>query len=134
MARRKRKNARLKLLNEIRDQLVLQAERWEKKGYYTPLRLEEITLEQCRKVAGDLLSEKANLGYELHLLDSNKRDLLIKMERLQSYVKRAYRVIEKHEKSIRKHLDKMISDKDKLEVIMRRMQPESSISILLNSN
>lgn len=134
MSNAKRKKAQAKLLDEIKDQLVLQADRWGKKGHYDRVRLEEMVLEQCHRVSGDLMSEKANLEYELYLLDSNKRDLLIKMERLQSYISKASRVIEKHEKSIKKQLDKLISEKDKLELIMRRMRPESNISILISSN
>lgn len=134
MATRNRKKEQTRLLNEIRDQLVLQAKRWGHEGYYTPVRLDEMTLDQCRKIQGDLLSEAANLGYELFLIESNKRDLLIKMERLDAYLKKAEKVIKKYEKGIRYQVNRVITDQDKLELIRRRMQPQSSISILLNSN
>jgi len=134
MSNTKRKRAQAKLLDEIKDQLVLQADRWGKKGHYDRVRLEEMVLEQCHRVAGDLMSEKANLEYELYLLDSNKRDLLIKMERLQYYIGKASRVIDKHEQNIKKQLDKLIASKDKLDLIMKHMRPESNISVLISSN
>jgi hypothetical protein len=134
MATRSRKKEQTRLLNEIRDQLILQAKRWGREGYYTPVRLDEMTLEQCRKVQGDLLSEAANLGYELFLLESNKRDLLIKMERLEAYLKKAEKVIKKYERGIRQQVERLVTDRDKLDLIRRRMQPQSNISILLNSN
>ena len=134
MAGRKRKRSRLKILNEIRSQLVLQAERWGRKEYYTPLRLEEMELEQSRFINGDLLAEKSNLEYELHMLGSNKHDLLIKMERLSGYIKKASRVIEGHEKSIKRTLDKLIKDRDKLDAVIKRLRPDTTFSVMINSN
>ena len=134
MVGRKRKRSRLKILNEIRSQLVLQAERWGRKEYYTPLRLEEMELEQSRFINGDLLAEKSNLEYELHMLGSNKHDLLIKMERLSGYIKKASRVIEGHEKSIKRTLDKLIKDRDKLDAVIKRLRPDTTFSVMINSN
>ncbi|MFA6430916.1 MAG: hypothetical protein WCV91_00820 [Candidatus Margulisiibacteriota bacterium] len=130
----KKKRSQLKLLNEVRDQLVLQAERWGLKGHYTPMCLDEMTLEQSHKITSDLMSEKANLEYELYMMDSNKRDLLIKMERLQKYIKKAFRVIEKYDKNIKKQLNKVIENQDKVETILRGMRKENTISFLISSN
>ena len=130
----KKKRSQLKLLNEVRDQLVLQAERWGLKGHYTPIVLDEMTLEQSHKIASDLMSEKSNLEYELYMMDSNKRDLLIKMERLQKYIKKAYRVIGKYDKNIKKQLNKVIENQDKVETILRGMRKENTISFLISSN
>ena len=90
---KKSKKGQVRILNEIRDQLVLQAERWGRKGYYTPLKLEEIELEQCRKIRSDFLAEKSNLEYEMNMIGTDKREVLIKIERLESYIKKADRVI-----------------------------------------
>ena len=134
MVSMKRKNSQKKILNEIKTQLVLQAERWGRQDYYTPIVLEEMGLEQSRKILADLLSERANLEYELHLLGSDKHELLIKLERLEAYVKRARKVIERHQKNIHKSLEKMIGDKDKLKLIMRKMRPENNISVFIQAN
>jgi len=134
MSTGKRKKQQIRLLNEIRDQLVLQAGRWGKKDHYTQLCLDEMTLDQCYRVLGDLFSEKANLEYELYLLESDKHDLLIKMERLDAYLKKSRRVIKKYQKNIQQQLDKLIGDKDKLDLIEKRMHPENTISVLLSNN
>lgn len=134
MARGKRKSATKKLLGEIRDQLVLQAERWGRVGYYTPMKIEEMVLEQCRNVHLDLLQERANLDYELQMLESDSQDIKIKLERLESYLKKAKMVIIKHKQSISRELEKKIKDKDKLKLIMSKLKPENSFSVLLNSN
>lgn len=134
MASPGRKRARLKILNEVKNQLVLQAERWGKAGYYTPLKLEEMEEEQCGLILSDLLSERANLEYEIYLFDVDKKELLIKLEKLQGYLKRAERVIKKHEKSIRRQLEKLMTEKDRLKLILKKLKPENTISVLLSSN
>jgi hypothetical protein len=128
------KKAQGRILGEIQKQLILQAERWGRKGYYTPLKLEEMELSQCRKITGELLAEKANLEYELFLLDSNKRDVLIKLERLESYLKKASRVVKRHEKDISKMLDKIIGDKQKLKKAFAYVEPRSFVSVLISDN
>ncbi|MCX5750143.1 MAG: hypothetical protein NT099_00475 [Candidatus Saganbacteria bacterium] len=98
MARRGsgKKKAQLNVLNEIRKQLVLQAERWGRTEYYTTVKMEEYELEACERIRSQFLAEKSNLEYELHLLDSDKRDVLIKIERLNSYILKTERVMQRH--------------------------------------
>ncbi len=134
MAGRGRRKAQIKLLNEIKTQLILQAERWGREGQYNSIFLEEMELDQCQNILGDLLSEKANLEYELHMLDSNKEELLIKLERLEAYINKARMVIRGHKKNINRSLEKMITDRDKLAMLKKRMSPENSISVLISSN
>lgn len=134
MAGYKRKTAKLRLLNEIKKQLILQAERWGKKGYYTPLKLEELELDQCDGIYTDFLAERCNLDYEFNLLDCDTHETLIKLERLEGYIKKAKRAIKKHRQSIKKHLDKMVTEKDKLKSILARLKPENNISVLISSN
>jgi len=134
MASRQRKTGRIKILNEIKSQLVLQAERWGRKEYYTPIKLCEMELDQADGIRSDLLSERSNLEYELHTLDSNKKDLLIKLERLAGYLKKARRVIEKHKKTIGKELGKIVKEKNKLKLILKKLKPENTFSVLLSNN
>ena len=130
---KKSKKGQLRILNEIRDQLVLQAERWGRKGYYTPLKLEEIELEQCRKIRSDFLAEKSNLEYEMNMLGTDKKEVLIKIERLESYIKKADRVIEAHEKRIEKMLQKMIGDKSAIKKAESYIKTKPRISVMINS-
>ena len=127
------KKAQAKILQEIKNQLVLQAERWGKKDHYTPLKLEDLELEQCRKIKGDLLAERSNLDYELHMLDTDKRELLIKLEKLEVYLKRADHVIGRHEKNMSKMIDKSIGDRKKIRNAERLYKKGSAISVLVGS-
>lgn len=129
-----RKKSRLKLLNEIRDQLILQAERWGKRDYYSAFKLMEIELDQARNIQGELMSERSNLLYELHILGSDKQELLIKLERLEMYLKRAAKVIDRQEKYLVKSIEKIIKQKDELKTLLAKMRPENNISVLISSN
>ena len=118
-------------MTEVKDQLLLQADRWGRKGYYTPLKLEEMELEQCRKIKGDLLAEKSNLEYEMSMLGTDKKDVLIKIERLESYIKKADRVIEGHEKGITRMLDKIVGDKKAVKRAEDLIRSKSQISVMV---
>ena len=111
----KRKNAQFKVLDEIKSQLVMQAERWGRKDYYTPLKLEEMVLGQCRKIYGDFLSEKSNLEYELHLIEADRKEIKMKLDKLEGYMKKANRVIKQREKNIDKQFEKLIGNIDDID-------------------
>jgi len=129
----KKKKAELRILEEIKNQLILQAERWGRVGYYTPLKLEEMELEQCSKIMGEFFSEKANLEYELQMLSSDTREAIIKLERLENYVKRAKGVMRKHERKIKRLIEKLIGDKDKTEKAVNCFKKKPKVSIYLGS-
>jgi hypothetical protein len=128
---RNRKKGQMRLLTEVKDQLLLQADRWGRKGHYTPLKLEEMELEQCRKIKGDLLAEKSNLEYEMSMLGTDKKEVLIKIERLESYIKKADRVIEGHERGISKILDKIVGDKKAVKRAEDLIRSKSQISVMV---
>ena len=130
----RKKRAQKKILGEIKKQLILQADRWGRKDYYSPIKLEEMELDQCRKIKGDLLAEKSNLEYEMHMVDSNKKEVLIKLERLNTYLKRADRVITRHEKSIIKIIEKSIGNRKDINSALKAIEPKSLISVLINGN
>jgi len=130
---KKGQKGKLRLLNEIRDQLILQADRWGKKDHYTPLRMTEMELEQARNIKGEFMSEKANLEYEMNMLGTDKREVLIKIERLDSYVKRCDRIIEQYEKRIGKMLDNLIGDKSKVKKAESKVKEKSTISVIINN-
>ena len=130
---KKSQKGKLRLLNEIRDQLILQAERWGRKDYYTPLKMAEIELEQARRIKGDFLAEKSNLEYEMNMLGTDKQEVLIKTEKLGIYLKRCDRIIENYEKRIGKIIDKVIGDKAKIKKAESQIKPKSTISVIINN-
>lgn len=132
----KRKKAQMMILEEVKKQLLLQAERWGRSGLYTPQKLEEIEMEAVLRIKSDLLSERANLEYELQAIRTNKRDVDIKLSRLESYIKRADRIAKKHDKNIEKILDKMIVDRKTVSGALNitRMKQDSLISVFLSDN
>lgn len=130
---RKQKKAQTKLLNEIKTQLILQAERWGRTDFYTPLKLEELELDQCLKIRGDLLAEKSNLEYELHSLGTDKKEVLIKLERLNLYLRRADYVIRKHAKNINKIIDKTLEGSDVINRALRGLRPMSTVSVMMEN-
>lgn len=121
-------------MNEVKTQLILQAERWGRTDYYTPIKLEEMEREQCQRIAGELLSEKANLEYELHMLETDKHEVLIKIERLNVYLKKATQVVKKHEKSIGRIIEAKIGDRAKIRRATSMLEPRSFVSVLISEN
>lgn len=128
----KRKKAQLIVVEEIKNQLILQAKRWGRENYYTPLLLEEMELDACRRIKGEFLAERANLEYELHTLDSDKKESLIKLERLESYIKKSKRVIKSHEKKIKKMLEKVFGDKNSIKKALSYYNNKPQVSILIS--
>lgn len=135
MAKASRRKRRQKIvLGEIQKQLLLQAERWGKGGHYTPLKLEEMVLDQCRQIKGEFLAEKANLEYELHRIGTDKKDSLIKLEKLQGYLKKADRVVRGHRKNISRMLDKMVGEKEKVLKVLGKTLRKPAVSLFLGEN
>ena len=129
----KKRRAELKILEEIKRELILQAERWGRTGYYTPLKLEEMEIDQCRKILGEFFSEKSTLEYELELLESDTREAIIKLERLENYLSKAKGVIRKHDRKIKRLLDKLVGDRKKTAKALGYFEKKSGVSILIGS-
>jgi len=120
----KKKNAQRKLINELKNQVLIQAERLGVRDRYTPLVLEEMKLDALRKILTEFYMEKANLEYEMNILGSNKKEILIKLERLHAYIRKAEGLREKHLKNFNKLLEKGVGDKGKVEKVVSRLQPK----------
>jgi hypothetical protein len=127
----KRKRAQKRVLGEVQKQLLLQAERWGRKGHYTPMKLEEMVLEQCGRVKSDFLVEKANLEYEIQRIGSDKKECLIKMEKLEGYLKRADRAIKAHRNKIQKMLDMMVGEKSKVVKALGKTFRKPTVSVVI---
>lgn len=131
----KRKRKQQLLLEEIKKQLIIQAERWDRTNYYTPLKLEEMEMDQCRTILGNLLAEKANLEYELYMLETDKHEVSIKLEKIDNYLRKASQVIGKHTVNISKTIDKKIGDRKRIKAAVSTISPDDAeISILVGDN
>jgi hypothetical protein len=106
----KKKNAQKKLVNEIKNQLLIQAERLGVREHFGPVAAEEIKLDSVKKILTDFYMERSNLEYELNILGSNKKELLIKLERLNLYIRRAVTMHERHLRTYETLLEKGMGD------------------------
>lgn len=117
---RKKLKAQQRIFKELEKQLLTQAERLGVKEDYPPLRLKEIEYEAVRKHLLSFYMERANLDYEMQMLGTNKKETLIKMERLGVYIKRAERMKRQYEEKIQKMLDKLLPNKEEVEKATRK--------------
>ncbi|MFH1361976.1 MAG: hypothetical protein ABIH69_04915 [bacterium] len=106
----KKKSAQKKLINELRKQLFTQAERLGVRDQYTPIVLEELNLDAVKKILTEFYMERSNIEYELSMMGSNKRESLIKLERLNVYIRKAEAMVERQDKKIEKLLDGNVGD------------------------
>ncbi|MBU1616969.1 MAG: hypothetical protein KKF06_04195 [Candidatus Margulisbacteria bacterium] len=98
--------AQKKVVDELKNQLMIQAERLGIKAEYTSAWfLEQETL-AYGQVLSELYAERSNLEYEMNMLGSDKKDLLIKLERLHSYIRKAEGLREKTAKDFERLIDK----------------------------
>src|SRR3989338_4006499 len=130
----RKKNGQHKVIEEIRKQLVLQAERWGKKEYYTPQKLEEMVLEQCQAIKGDFLTEKANLEYEMQNIESDKKECLIKLEKLTGYLKKADRTTLIHKKAVSRFIEKLVGDRQKTQWALGKRLGQQKVSVLIGED
>jgi hypothetical protein len=119
----KKKNSQKKLTNELKNQLLVQAERLGIRDNYTPLYFEEIKLDSVQKILTDFYMERSNLEYELQTIDSNKKEILIKLERLHSYIQKAVGLQRRHNTDYGKILDKATGDQVKTQRAVRQLKP-----------
>jgi archaellum component FlaC len=121
----KKKNSQKKLINELKNQLLVQAESLGVREGYTPVVLEEIRVDSARKILTDFYMERANLLYELNILGSKKKEILIKLERLNSYVRKAESLRDRGVENVEKLIDKGIPNGDRARRAASRLRPVS---------
>lgn len=119
----KKQSSQKKLINELKNQLLIQAERLGIREQYTPAVMEEMKIDSIRKILTEFYMERANLEYELNMLGSNKKEILIKLERLNSYIRKAESLREKHYVSFGKLLEKGMGDIAKTKKAVSRLNP-----------
>lgn len=119
----KRKNTQKRLINELKNQLLIQAERLGVRDRYTPLVMEEMKLDSIRRILTEFYMERSNLEYELNILGSNKKEILIKLERLNAYLRKAEGMRDKHLKVFNKLIEKEMGDRKKTLKAISQLNP-----------
>jgi len=117
----KKKNAQKKVMNELKNQLLVQAERLGIKDDYNPIAMEEMKLDSIRKILGDLYMERANLEYELNMSGTDKKEALIKLERLSRYIHKAEALIKRHTRKFEDLIEKGMGDVKKTRRAVRKL-------------
>jgi hypothetical protein len=113
MASKKRKRAQEKILGEVKKQLSIKAKKLGVDDKYAGVNFEIMKLDAARKILDDLNSEKSHLEYELYMKGVLDKDSTIKLEKINTYINRAKRVIEKYEKTIGKAGEKVAKIREK---------------------
>lgn len=129
MSRRKIKG-QMRIFKELENQLFIQAERLGIRDRYSPLVLKELEYEALQKHLTAFYAERANLEYEMQMIGTDKKETLIKLERLESYIKRAERMRRAYEREIQKLLEKLTPDKEKAQ----KATSDSKISVVVGGN
>ena len=119
----KKKTAQKKAINELKNQLFIQAERLGIRDRYTPVIMEEIKLDSLRRILTEFYMERSNLEYELNMLGSNKKEILIKLERLNAYIRKAEGLRERHSKKVEELIEKEMGDQKKTRKAVKRLKP-----------
>ena len=119
----KKKNSQKRVITELKNQLLIQAERLGIRDDYNPLAIEEMKLDSIRKILVDLYMERSNLEYELNMIGSNKKELLIKLERLNAYVLKGSSFLTRHVDKFEELIEKGQGDIEKTKRAVRKIKP-----------
>jgi hypothetical protein len=129
MAGNKRKKAQQKILSEVKSQLHIKAKKLGIEYSYSDLNFETMKMDAARRILDDLNSEKSNLEYELYMKGVLDKESTIKLEKIQTYINKAQRVITKYEKIINKIAEKAAPDKEKTREAVKKITPTPKISV-----
>jgi hypothetical protein len=119
----KKQIAQKKLINELKNQLLVQAERLGIRDDYAPIFMEELKLDSVGKILTEFYMERANLEYELNMLGSNKKEILIKLERLNVYIRKAQALHVRHLGKFEDIIEKGMGDLKRTKRAIKKMQP-----------
>jgi hypothetical protein len=108
----KKLKAQMKIFKELETQLMVQAERLGVREDFDPFHMKELECDALNKHLIAFYQERANLEYEMQMLGTNKKEVLIKLERLGVYIRRAEKMAEQDQKEFRKMLDKLTPGKE----------------------
>ena len=119
---RKKNSSQKRVIGELKNQLIIQADRLGIKNDYNPLSMEELKLGSISKIMSDLYMEKANLEYELNSIGSDKKELLIKLERLNCYIRKGISLRERHNGRFEELIEKGMGDIELTRKALRKVK------------
>ncbi len=120
---KKRKKTQDKLIAELKNQILTQAELLGVRDRFSPVVMEELKVEAARKILSEFYTERANLEYELNMLGSQKKEVLIKLERLNAYIIKAETLSSRHAQQIENLIEKGLGDLKKTRRAVRKIKP-----------
>lgn len=129
MTSKKRKKAQERILGEIQTQLVIKAKKLGVEDKYSGVNFEEMKLDAAKKILDDLNAEKANLEYELYMKGVLDKESTIKLEKINTYITKAQRVIDKYQKHIAKIAAKTSPHKEKIKEAAKKLSHTPKISV-----
>ena len=129
MTSKKRKKAQQRILSEIKGQLTIKAKKLNIEDRFSEINFEAMKMDAAKRMLDDLNSEKSNLEYELYMKGVLDKESTIKLEKIQTYINRAQRVIEKYEKHIEKMAEKAAPYREKGKEAAKKITPTPKISV-----
>jgi hypothetical protein len=129
MSTKKRKKAQQRILSEVKSQLTIKAKKLGVEDKYSALNFETMKMEAAKKILDDLNAEKTNLEYELYMKGLLDKESTIKLEKVQTYINKAQRVIARYEKSIGKIGSKKQLEREKGKEAAEKIAPTPRISV-----
>ncbi|OGC06487.1 hypothetical protein A2526_03010 [candidate division WOR-1 bacterium RIFOXYD2_FULL_36_8] len=111
----KKIKAQMRVFQEMESQLLMQADRVGVRDDFMPSRLKEMEYDSLKKHILSFYAERSNLEYEMQMFGVDKKEVLIKMEKLEVYIRRAERLRELYDKYFQKSSEKQNKDKSIIE-------------------
>jgi hypothetical protein len=129
MTSKKRKKAQQRILSEVKSQLHIKAKKLGVEDQYSEINFETMKLDAARRILDDLNAEKTNLEYELYMKGVLDKESTIKLEKIQTYINKAQRVIDKYEKHIGKMAEKAAPHKEQAKEAVKKISTTPRISV-----
>ena len=129
MTSKKRRKAQQRILSEIKSQLTIKAKKLNIEDRFSDINFEAMKQDAAKRILDDLNAEKTNLEYELYMKGVLDKESTIKLEKIQTYINRAQRVIEKYEKVISKMGEKAAPHREKAREAVKKITPTPKISV-----
>ena len=117
------------ILSEIKGQLTIKAKKLNIEDRFSEINFEGMKMDAAKRILDDLNAEKSNLEYELYMKGVLDKESTIKLEKIQTYINRAQRVIEKYEKHIGKMQEKAAPHREKAKEAVKKITPTPKISV-----
>jgi hypothetical protein len=126
---KKRKKAQEKILGEVKSQLTIKSKKLGVEDKYSAVNFESMKMDAAKKIFDDLNIEKTNLQYELYMKGKLDKESTIKLEKVDMYINKAQRVIDKYDRNIKKMSEGASKDKLKAKDASKKIDLPPKISV-----